>query len=82
MVSDMSLGDSVQDVRSDKAEELAINGRQSPARESPFRGGVVRKDGVGVLKVSDHDQPAAVAVSMAEPMNRDAHLLTQRNGTP
>lgn len=44
---------SVQQPRSDRPEQIPINGGESPARESPFTRSIVRKGGVGVLKIRD-----------------------------
>ena len=43
------LADSVQNVGTDRAEEVAVNGRERTAGKRPLRGTVVGDDWVGVL---------------------------------
>lgn len=52
VVEDVSLDDTVEDVATDEAE-IAVNGGGGTTGEVPHLGLVVRKTGVGVLKVGD-----------------------------
>lgn len=57
VVGDVSLANTVKDPSTDKAHESSVNGSKGTSGKSPLLGTVVRKRGVGVLKVGDEDEP-------------------------
>lgn len=57
VVGNVGLTDTVEDVGANGSEEVSVNGGKSSSGESPLVGRVVGKDGVGVLKVGDEDEP-------------------------
>jgi len=64
MVEDVGLRDAIGGVGTEPghdaaavAEEVAVEGGESTAREGEFGGAVVREKGVGVLKECDEDEP-------------------------
>lgn len=76
VVSNVSLGNTVQDVRSNGSQPLSVNGAESTSREGPAVGLVMRQQRVGVLQVGDHDQP------VVDPEVRDtivSHHGTERS---
>lgn len=57
VVKDVSLSNTVEKVRTNRTEPVAVNRAKSATREGPCLGLVVRKSGVGVLEVGDHYEP-------------------------
>lgn len=56
VVEDVSLGNSVEEVRSDEAEGVPVDGAKGTTLEVPLSVTVVGEGGVGVLEEGDHDQ--------------------------
>jgi len=57
VVRDVGFADTVKDVSSDRTHEGTVDGGEGASGEGPFVGGVVGKDGVGVLQEGDQDEP-------------------------
>ncbi|KAI3480672.1 hypothetical protein L1887_57149 [Cichorium endivia] len=57
VVEHVGLGDAVEEVGTNGAEPVAVNGAEGATREGPGLGLVVGEGGVGVLEVGDHDEP-------------------------
>ena len=55
-MSDVSLADTVEDVGTECAAEVSVNGAQSTSLEVPLALSVVGKHGVGVLEEGDEDE--------------------------
>lgn len=81
VVADVSLGDSVHEVRADRAEEVSVHGAESTSDEVPFSSIVVRKGRVGVLKVGDHDEPVVDGevgdTVVLDNFSKTSHFLTE-----
>jgi hypothetical protein len=56
VVRDVGLGDAVLEVRADEAKDVAVDGGERAAGESPSASGVVGDKRVGVLKERDEDE--------------------------
>lgn len=57
VMDDMEVSDIVEEEASLPAENGPVNGSGSATLEVPFLAAVVRHDRVGVMKISDHDEP-------------------------
>lgn len=53
VVRDVRLANPVQDVGTDRAEEVTVDGAERAAGERPFACAVVREVGIRVLEVGD-----------------------------
>lgn len=82
VVSDVSLSDSVHEVRADGTKEVSVDGAESATDEVPLVGAVVRELRVGVLKVGDHDEPVVDSevrnTVVLDDFSEPSHLLSEK----
>ena len=57
VVGNVSLADTVENVRANGSKEVSVNGSKSSTGKGPLVGRVVGQDGVGVLEVGDENEP-------------------------
>ncbi len=78
VVSDVSLADTVEEPSTDRPEHVSVNGSKGTSGESPLVSGVVGQKRVGVLEVSDEDEPATH--QQLQLRKQCTYWLTQRYG--
>lgn len=82
VVGNVGLSDTVEEVRANGSEPVAVNGAERATRESPGLGLVVRKGRVGVLEVSDHDEPVVAPEVGDDVVTEDVRKATLGEHAP